>query len=66
MKESLAMGPWVIGDLGTPELLILLIVALLILGGLLVLVTLTLLSVKRAADRTAAGTEHHRPGASDR
>lgn len=43
--------------LGTPELLLILIMALLVLGGLLVLVTLTLLSVKRAADRGKA-TDH--------
>ena len=42
------------GDLGTPELLILLIMALLILGGLLILVIRTLLSVKRSADGRAA------------
>jgi len=41
-------------DLGTPELLILMIVGLLVLGGLLALITLTLVSVKRAADRTTA------------
>ena len=40
--------------LGTPELLIMLIVGLLVLGGLLALITLTLVSVKRAADRTTA------------
>jgi hypothetical protein len=42
------MGPWLAGDLGTPELLILLIVALLIFGGLLVLVTISLATMRRA------------------
>ena len=49
--------------LGTPELLILLIVGLFVLGGLLVLATLTLVSVKRAADRSAgAGRDDQRSG----
>ena len=48
------MQPWLVGDLGAPELLILLIVMMLVLGGLLVLVVSTLLSVKRAADVRAA------------
>ena len=52
--------------LGTPELLIIAIVGLLILGGLLVLVTLTLLSVKRAADRTAEDHDPQRSGDPDR
>ena len=52
------MQPWLVGDLGAPELLILLIVMALILGGLLVLVISTLLSVKKAADTRAA--EHGR------
>jgi len=42
---------------GTPELLIILIVGLLALGGLLVLVTLTLVSVKGAADRSTAADQ---------
>ena len=41
---------------GTPELLIILIVGLLALGGLLVLVTLTLVT-KRAADRSIAADQ---------
>ena len=51
--------------LGTPELLIILIVGLLIFGGLLVLVTLTLVSVKRAADRTAVDHSQQRSGDAD-
>lgn len=43
--------------LGTPELLIMLVVGLLVLGGFLVLVTLTLLSVKKAADRSIAADQ---------
>jgi len=52
--------------LGTPELLIIAIVGLLILGGLLVLVTVTLVSVKRAADRTAVDHDEQRSGDADR
>ena len=52
--------------LGTPELLIILIVGLLIFGGLLALVTLTLVSVKRAADRTALDHAQQRSGDADR
>lgn len=57
---SKAMEPWMVGSLRTPWLLILLIVALVILGGLLILLTRTLVSVKRAADRQAV--DHHRSG----
>ena len=49
--------------LGMPELLIITIVGLLIVGGLVFLVALTLLSVKRAADRTSV--EHDRQRAGD-
>ena len=53
--------------LGTPELLLILIVGLLVFGGLLVLVTLMLVSVKRAADRSAAADQvQERSGDADR
>jgi Flp pilus assembly protein protease CpaA len=50
--------------LGTPELLIILILGLVVLGGLLVVVTLTLVSVKRAADRSTAA-DQDRQGSRD-
>lgn len=59
------MRPLMAGDLGTPELLILLIMTLLILGGLLILVIRTLLSLKRSADRRAA-QQKERSGEADR
>ena len=53
------MQTWSFGDLGAPELLIILIVVMLILGGLLALVVSTLLNVKRAADVRAADHRRH-------
>jgi hypothetical protein len=60
------VGPWLVGDLGAPELFILLILTVLVLGGVLVLVVLTSLSVKRAADRSVADHDHQRPGDGER
>ncbi len=56
------MGPWLVGDLGTPELLILLIIALLMFGGLLVLVTISLVTVRRAAHGRAEDQQRSEDG----
>jgi hypothetical protein len=57
-----AAGPWLLGGLGTPELLLILVVGFLVVVGLVVLVVLSLGGPGSSAEDT---TRRDRPGQGD-